>query len=413
MALVLNPGAIGVVSARFLQPWRGVWMADLVLDPVDVALAPTAGKVTITIGAPPGTVQVVTGTIDPRGSGQFAGMYSLRVVGGGGGWDKVTTPMPFHSDGQLLTPAVYVPTGAAVGEVVSVLVPTPLGIDFVRLGIGPASRVFDREPSWWVDPLTGTTFVGPRPPAIPDPSLTLLFSEQLLDTVELTCDVLVAPGTPIVDPRLGAIPVIIRDVEQTFSKDGSRVTAWCSDSAVSQLTNEFRSMVQEFSGRRFLQSYLYRIVGQNPADGRLTLQAVHPSEGAPDAVAISAWGQAGDTAKYTPSTVVRLSFIEGDETQPIVDAFQPGTLPIERDIDATGVVNIGATAPLTALGGGAAPVALSPPILTLNAALGVWAAAVAAALSSAGFPIAGPTGTLAAAITTAAGGTPAKKVTAT
>jgi hypothetical protein len=408
--MVLNPGAIGVLSARILQPWRGVWMADLNLDPLDVALAPVAGKVTLTIGAPPGAVSTMIGTIDPRGSGQFAGTYKLRVVGGGGGWEQTVTRLAFHSDAQLLSPAVYVPTGALVGEVVSVLVPIPLGIDFVR-AVGPAARVLDREPSWWVDPATGTTFVGPRPPAIPDPSLTLLYSDQLTDTVECTCDVLVTPGTPILDPRLGPEAIIVRDVEQTFDGKGSRVTAWCADAATSQLTNELRSMVVAFSGRRLLQSYLYRIVTQNPADGRLSLQAVDAAEGAPDLVAISPWtGVSGATVKYKLGMLVRMSFLEGDETQPIVDAYQPGIVPLEADYDAEVAVNVGASAAVVALAGGAAPLATGPWATALMTALAGFAAALPPGTPAA---VTTAAGTLATALTSLASSALTKKVTAT
>jgi hypothetical protein len=411
--ILLNPGGLRVLSVRALIPWQGVPVFDLQLDPEVVALAPKSGPVVLTIGAPPGPVTTVKATIDPRGSGAFSSLYSMRVVAGGGGWDQTVPFQPFHSDGGLTGAAVYGATGALVGEVVQTLVPVLVGaVDFVRL-TGPARRVLDREPSWWVDPTTGVTLVGPRPPQVPDASLALMFYDAGQQRAELVCDALVLPGTPIVDPRLGASVLTVRDVEQTFGPEGGKVLAWCGAAPAAQLAQDLRTMVQEFAGVKFLRSYLYRVVLQNPADGRLSLQAVHPGLGCPPLVPISGWvGMQGDAAKLQVGALVRVSFTEGDPTQPIVDSYAPA-VPLERTVDGSIAVHVGPSATLVDLAGGVIPLALSPPILTYLAAHKVWSGVVATALQTLGVPIVGPQATLEAAIDAATLAVPAKKVTGT
>lgn len=394
--IVLQPGNIHVVSMRLEMPYRGIWHAELQLDPDLVALAPSSGKVTITILDASGATATLVGTVDPRGTGAFAGLYHMRVLGGGGGWEQDAPRQFWASDGGVLSPVVYPATGALVGEVVTVLVPRVLGNSFTRLE-GRASRVLDREASWWVDPTTGVTMVGPRPPALPDASMTLLAWDAASQVATLTCAVIVLPGTPIVDERIGAAPVLVRDVEQVFDSRGSTVTAWCSASAETQLATDLRWLVQEFSGVRFARSYLYRVAGQLP-DGRLALQALDTA--VPDMTPVKPWsGIPGATAKLTPGSIVRASFPSGDPGQVVVDLFDD-TKPIQVSIDAEVLVQ---------LAGGAAPVALAPAIVTFLGALQTWAAAVAGALSSAGFPITAAQAALVTAIGTAQTSTPALK----
>lgn len=352
-------GGIRVISMRLLQPWTGVWLADLELDPELVALAPTSGKVAITVGQPPRVT--LTGTIDPRGSGAFVEFSHLRVLGGGAGWDQTVAPQHFHSDGGILSTRVYAATGLLVGETVNVLAPISLGIDFVR-SAGPASRVLE-ELEWWVD-LAGVTQVGTRPPAAPDASLTLIRWDPTTQSAELTCDSLVMPGTLLADPRIPSGPVTIRDVEQRFDAKGSTVVAWCGVAPTAQLMGDLRTLVAEFSGQKFQRTYLYRIVTQNGADGRLQLQAVHRDAGLPDTLPLSPWsGLAGASAKYRPGSLVRVSFIAGDPTQPIVDSYQPGAIPLESTVDASIAMHLGPSAALVALAGGGHPLAFADLVL--------------------------------------------------
>jgi hypothetical protein len=399
--IVLNPGNLNVLEARLLLPYLGVWIADLSLDAATIASAPSSGPVTIGIGPDASTDPTTTlvGTIDPRGSGSFSSLLRMRVLGGGGGWEQSVSRQFFAADSGLTTAGVYTPTAALVGEKVQVLAPRSIQ-SFTRM-MGPARRVLDAEPSWWVDPVTGTTFVGPRPAAVADPSLTLIEWNAQEQIATMTCDALVLPGTTLSDPRLNGASPVVCDVEQVFGPKGSTVKAWCNAAnPLAALANDLRSMVLEFSGIKYARSYLYRVTQQG-ADGRLGLQAVHPSVGIPDALPVpTMWGAPGMAAKFTPGTTVAVRFLEGDPTQAVVDLYD-GTLPIELDLNATTLVK---------LAGGAAPIALAPPLLTFLQALGVWAGAVSGALSSAGFPIAGPESTFQTALSAAQQATPAKRV---
>jgi hypothetical protein len=401
-------GGIRVISLRLLTPWTGVWLADLELDPDVLALAPVSGKVAITVGQPPRfTLQ---GTIDPRGSGTFVDFAHLRVLGGGAGWDKTVAPQHFHSDGGtgVLNTQVIAATAMLVGEVANVPVPSPLGPDFVR-SAGPASRVLDGL-AWWVDP-AGVTQVGPRLPAAADPTLTLIRWDPTAQAAELTCDALVVPGTVLVDARLPG-PMTVRDVEQRFDAKGSTVVAWCGVSATAQLMGDLRAMVAEFSGRQFLATYLYRIILQN-ADGRLQLQAVDSSAGLPDTLPLSPWsGLAGALAKYRLGSLVRVAFLEGDPAKPIVDSYQPGTIPLESTVDASVAVHVGPSAPVVALAGGTTPLVPAPWAAALASALEKFASALQAVASGPLSPLAAPASTLAAAVTALPPGATTKAVAA-
>jgi hypothetical protein len=367
--------SVRAVAMRVLLSFVGVWIADLELDPLLLAMAPTTGKVTITVGEPTPLFTMV-GTVDPRGSGSFLDVATLRVLGGGAGWDKSAPRQDFQSDAGVLSSVVYSATATAVGEVVNVLTPRTLGTRYMR-SPGPASRVLEREgETWWVD-LAGVTQVGPRLPAAADDTLTLITWDPSMQLAELVCDALVLPGTVITDSRLSA-PITVRDVEQRFDSHGSTVQAWCGQSSVAQFTNDLRAMVEQFSGKQYLKSYQYRIVSQNAADGRLILQAIDPVAGMPDTNPVTAWpGQSGDSAKYKPGSLVRLSFFEGDPTQAIVDSYQPGVLPLERTVDASVAVHVGPSAPLVDLAGGAAPVVPAPWATNLAVALSVLAGSLA------------------------------------
>jgi hypothetical protein len=404
-----STGTYPCVSARLLMPWRGVWVADLelALSAAQLLTPPSSGKVTITIvpgtpGAPP--LATLVGTIDPRGTGVFAQLYRVRVLAGGGGWEQPVTPQHYHSDGGLFGAQVFGATAISVGEAVVTPIPVSLGNDFMRTA-GPASRVLEGL-DWYVDPATGTTMVGNRLPAVADASLEILTWDPAGQVAELVCEALVLPGTPLVDPRLpqGATT---RDVEQLFDAAGSHVKAWCSTASVAQLTNDLRSLIQEFSGRKFLATYLYRIVLQD-ADGRLELQAVDTAAGIPDTLPLSPWtGVSGASVKYKLGSQVRVAFFEGAASQPIVDSYDPTSIPLQATYDATAAVNVGPSAATVALAGGAAPVATGPWATQLMAALD----ALAMALSALTTPPLSPVGAAGAAFQTALGALPSPTTT--
>jgi hypothetical protein len=113
---------------------------------------------------------------------------------------------------------------------------------------------------------------------------------------------------------------------------------------------------------------------------------------------ITLWpGPDGGVAVPTAGKLVRVRFTNGDQTKPEICGLDPTDTPAI-------VYQFG----LQVLLGSAAatPIALALPITTLDTALGVWAAAVATALQSAGFPITAPTATLQTAILAAITATP-------
>ena len=133
-----------------------------------------------------------------------------------------------------------------------------------------------------------------------------------------------------------------------------------------------------------------------------------------DAVAqVHRSGVAGAVSMLAPSQEVFVVFENADPTLPRVIGYSLANgLPLTATYDAKTLLAIGPTAAAIQVAGGVVPVALATPLTTFLDALKTWSVAVAGALSTAGFPIAGPQATLVTAITTAEAATPAKKVTA-
>ncbi len=370
------------VSVRLVTLWRGAWYADIDLDPVDSTKPPT-GAVTLTmLGA------TLLGTVDPRDSGRLGAKNRLMIVGGAGGWDKPVTRQDYHNDGGVPSTQVYQAAGAQVGERVNDVSPVFLGVDFARTA-GPASRVLgDRD--WYVD-TAGVTQVSSWPTASLDSSGTILDYAANRQELTISCDALVFPGTTFTDPRFDGT-LIARDVEQTVTSEGSRATVWCSAVPVSRLTSALTNMVREFSGRQYLRSYRYRVVAQE-GDGRLQLQCVNPSIGAPDLLPLSDWsGMQGDSAEVQLSSECDVRFQEGSPALPIVVGWSPLGKPTTRTVDASvevkigpssSTVSVGAEASSVSIGPAPQPLASGPPVSTLVAtaitAGGVFASAVAAA----------------------------------
>lgn len=361
------------VSVRLLTPWRGVWTADVILDTTEVDL--TNGPATLVIGALPGPIATLQGTIDPRFTGVFVERPSVRVVGGAGGWDNTVTAQHFHADGGVVSTQVYQATAGQVGETVVDPLPQSLGFDFVR-SAGPASRVF-ADVDWWVDAL-GVTHVGSRPAPPADPTLTVLSWDPAAQRAELTADSIIQPGAVLSDPRIGPNPVTVRDVEQTFDGSGTRATAWCSAMPVSRFMAALGTAVRELAGIAYLKLYRYRVVLEG-GDGRLQLQAVQPTKGLPDTLPLRVWtGMSGITSQLKLSSEVLVEFVSGDPAQPIVRGFSTEAMPVSTTIDATSSVLIGPSAGIVALAGGAGPLVLDGPYTGLLSALATLANALAA-----------------------------------
>lgn len=389
------------LSIRLVTPWTGVWFAD-----VDIALDETGivpfGKVALTIGT-----TVYLGTVDPRASGAFAKTAKVRILGGGGGWDKTVLPIHIHNPATVLSTAVYTATASEVGEVVVDVLPKPLGQDYARCA-GPASRVFG-DADWYVTP-QGVTTVGPRLPLPYDPtSVDILSWDPLTRTAELASDAPITPGTILLDPLRFTGPLIVRDVEQTWGSDsGARATAWCAEKKGSRLQTALASLVTEKAGIPFLKTYRYRVILQDPSTEALALQIIDPTCGAPNALPFSMWmGVPGVGAKVLLGTEVLVGFVNGDPSQPVVTGFKHGDIPVLLEL-GTGLggplaLSVGTQAQITALttavGALAAYVAALTALATLPAPTATNFSLFGAAMLTPGATVATALGNLATTVT--------------
>lgn len=331
MTVALN--GLRVQSLRVLTPWSGPWTAEVEIPLDGLAEAPSSGPATITVEA-----GALVGTIDPSGSGTFAGTATLRVVGGAGGWEKIVPPKDYHSDGGLLSTAVLSTTAAEVGERLVELAPARIGTKYARAA-GRASSVLAGL-AWHVD-AQGVTIVGPRQIVPASPELQVLSYDPSTSVVELAMTTeLVSPGTVLADERFGTLK--IRDVEQTFGEGGARARAWTIPVDATphldglpglRLIATLSALAREACAVAYLRSYAYRVIEQG-TDGRLTLRALERDAVPTLRLVRIAFGIPGVRAKVQPGSIVHVKFLEGDPTKPVVVDFEEST-PIQLEIDAT------------------------------------------------------------------------------
>jgi hypothetical protein len=311
MTILLN--GLRAVSARLFQPWRGAWSAEVDFD-LGVAPVVPSGPAILKIGN-----AILTGTIDPDASGRFGEKAKARIIGGSGGWHRNVSARHFHNDAGVTSLAVITATAAEIQEPVVVAVPSFLGVDYVRCA-GPASSVLAGL-DWYVT-AAGVTTVGPRVTLPATPDIDILDWDPFEQKAELASDSIIAPGTILVDPRFGS--AVVRDVEQIFTDGKARATAWCSEDkpTMGKLAGLLASAVKGFGGIANLKTYRYRVLAQDGL-GRLTLQAVSRTVGAPDSIAVPPWfGIPGVSATIVPGTECAVQFLDGDPAQPVITAFK-------------------------------------------------------------------------------------------
>lgn len=361
---MITLNGLPAISARLVTPWRGVWFAEVDIDLTLFGVVPK-GKAALVLGK-----NTLVGTIDARGSGVIGAKAKVRVVGGGGGWDKpLGIVPPFHNDAGVVSTVVLTTVATKVGEiVVEAGVPRIFGVDYVCTS-GPASQVL--EGSDWYVTIAGITIVGPRVPIPVDPtSIPVLEWHGDENRAVIATDELVLPGMLLIDPRFGTATV--RDVEQTFSEDGARANAWCADNAVSRAAAALEAFIKAKAGVALLPKYRYRVVLQGP-DGRLQLQAIDRSKGVPDLLFVQAYmGFPGGTCKPALGSEVLVEFTGGDPTRPRVTSF-----------DATPALELDLLALLVKFGVGTSPIVL------LNGLL-LWATRVEASLTALLQPVVPP-----------------------
>ncbi len=158
----------------------------------------------------------------------------------------------------------------------------------------------------------------------------ILSWDPLTRTAELACDDPIAPGTILLDPLRFSGPLIVRDVEQTWTASGgARATVWCAESSGSRLQTAIANLVTEKINLPALKTYRYRVALQNPADESLVLQIIDPSTGAPNAIPFDMWmGVPGVGAKVTPGTEVLVQFTADEPPRPVVVGFKGGVSQI-------------------------------------------------------------------------------------
>jgi hypothetical protein len=231
--------------------------------------------------------------------------------------------------------------------------------------------------------VTGTTYVGARPPAVPDPSLVLRDWDPTHQKLTFSCDTLLLPGTPLVDPRFGTQLFTVYNVEQIFDAGGSTGWAWASSTVPvpgswsplppppsTTIVDDLKAATLHWTRASLLRAYRYRLVqyqGNGPAGGppRMALQAVTPTAGVPDVLPVTPWsGVAGVVSELAASQEVLVVFENADPTLPRVLSYsivavdgQPLGLPISTTIDAQNKLALGPTVPDVEIAGGGNPVA--------------------------------------------------------
>lgn len=330
MSAFLSVGKTNAVALRLLIPAIGAWVLTADLDLPASQPLPT-GKVVVTIGQ-----ETLLGTVDDRATGRFGEKAKVRVIAGAGKWESDAKPQDFHNDAGVTSSLVLSATASAIGEVLVEDSPISYGTpDYMRTS-GPARRVLDGR-VWYLDAMGVTHVVVSRPTSPPSKDVEILSWDADQRVAILSTDTVVWPGTVLTDPRFDTVTV--RDVEQVFSAQSSRVNAWCAKTEGTRLLTAFRTMIEELGGLAAMRCYQYRIQQEN-SDGRLFLQAVRRAAGVPDALPLSIYpGMAGDTADHKPGSLCIVHFMEGDLKRPVVLGVD-GTEPTERRIYSN-VVKIG------------------------------------------------------------------------
>jgi len=377
-------GTIEVLEVRLAIPGVGAWVADCDLDLGSDQAVPT-GRQTLIVGS-----SQLVGTIDKKATGRFGEKARARLVAGAGAWGDDVPAEHFHNDatGGITSEAVLTATASKVGETVVDASPVSYGTDFFRVA-GPASGVLDGR-AWYVDAL-GVTQVAQWPAKALGSDVDVLSFDPGLGCAELAGDDVIWPGTVIGDARFASFQV--GDVEQVFTRSGSRAKVWSSSGlrATSRFADALERVVDRFAGGEWLKVYRYRIVTEG-VDGRVRLQAVTKASGVPDTMPVSIWpGMSGLSATHAAGTEVAVVFLNGDKAQPRVIAFD-GRVPLELVLDATGLVKVG--------GGATSPAAKGDVVDVNFAAAKTFASAVGTIVASCVGPSPSQQSAFASALTT-------------
>lgn len=295
----------------------GPWHAEC-----DFTEAPElSGRVELVIGE-----LRLSGTIAPGHDGTFGLQRKCHIVAGAGAWAHELRPKSYHNDAGVKARMVADDAAREVGETIGTFIPGSerVGADYVR-EVGPAARTLEdvlHGAPWWVD-YAGVTHVGPRPavPVLPSAYEVLAYDARARVVTLAVDDPTLIGVASVLTERLDA-PQTVREFELTETAEGLRVTAWCGGSEVDrgQLAGLIAAIVKRVTDGERFGKYRYRVVRMSGE--RVDLQAVRPTEGIPDLLAVPMWpGVAGAHAELAPGAEVLVEFIEGDRAQPIITHF--------------------------------------------------------------------------------------------
>jgi len=335
-------------------PWSGVpsgtvRFADLVTLP--------AGQLTLRVGA-----LEVACVVDEDASGAWASRSEVRVIGGAGGWRLAPPERTWQSDSGILASDVATATAEEVGETIAIDPDADAQLEgphFIRRRQEAAATLAQLFPeaTWWIDP-DGTTRVGARAERDVTGKVELLEVDPRGRFAEVTAydaDLLL-PGATIVDAR-SSRPIVARDVEIRADATSARARLWTGRAPRRSVAADLvrRAILAMLPELALAGTWRYRVVQQ--VGERLSLQAVAPRPGLPDAVFVPvAPGTPGLKSLVALGAEVGVTFLDRDPSLPVVThhpaASGAGWLPRELDADASDVVRVGATADLVELGSG-------------------------------------------------------------
>ena len=152
MALYASIGASRVVTLAMTMGTFGTWVADCALaDATDVGTSVTLTVANLNLEA----------TVFRQSA--FAGVRTVRVIGGAAGWRKQLAPRAYQNPAGVPKAMVLKDAAIEVGESLANTPSGNVGVDWAREA-GPASRLLKQVVgrAWWVDP-AGKTHFGPRP----------------------------------------------------------------------------------------------------------------------------------------------------------------------------------------------------------------------------------------------------------
>jgi hypothetical protein len=372
MSITLN--GIRVLTLSLYVPQEGAWVADVSLDLETGQTSPTGPCALVALG----TTLVGRATLDA--SGRQGETVKVRVVGGAG-WSKLVPSQQHTSPAGVPLSSVLLSLAALTGERVVVLVDEKLGAHYVRPA-GLASEALAGRPHWVS--FDGTTFVGPRLPAPPPPTLEVLEYDPTAQVVTAAADALVEPGFSVLAPGGGTEPLTVRSILYEITEQSARASLFVAPSPVERLRAAMRRLVLE-PQRKFLAQYRYRVVSS--ALGFVQLLRTEKSADLPAMVKITMMpGIPGLLAELRPGSDVLVAFEDGNQARPQVVAFQgpdrSGYVPLRIALDADLGLDLG-----TPMGTPGLPVALAPGVLAFIASAAGVASAVASAASGPGAAI--------------------------